>query len=80
MRRLHKLIIEEFAVQHVTLQMERSAAECTERHHVDHLMARSLHETYACAFRTCMWIARRHTRCCDLRSVFKEIRGRASTL
>ena len=44
MRRLYKMTIEEFGVQHVTLQMERSAAECSERHHVDHLNARALSE------------------------------------
>ena len=44
MRGLRKMIVEEFGVQHVTLQMERSAAECSELHHVDHLNARALSE------------------------------------
>ena len=44
MRRLYKMTIEEFGVQHVTLQMERSAVECSERHHVDHLNTRALSE------------------------------------
>ena len=44
MRRIHRAIYQEFDVQHVTLQMERSAMECRELHHVDHLQARSLQE------------------------------------
>ena len=41
MRRIQRAIHEEFDVQHITLQMERSATECAEHHHVDHLQARS---------------------------------------
>ena len=41
MRRLHGIIHQEFDVQHITLQMQRSAADCFEHHHVDHLEARS---------------------------------------
>ena len=41
MRRLQQTIREEFAVHHLTIQMERSATDCFENHHVDHLKARS---------------------------------------
>ena len=41
MRRIQRAMHEEFDVQHITLQMERSATECAEHHHVDHLQARS---------------------------------------
>ena len=44
MRSLRRIIQEEFNVHHVTLQMERSAAECSEHHHVGHLAARGLYE------------------------------------
>ena len=44
MRRLHRAVHEQFDVQHVTLQMERSATDCFERHHVDHLAAISQHQ------------------------------------
>ena len=44
MRHLHTAIHRVFDVQHITLQMERSAIECAEHHHGDHLMARSQHE------------------------------------
>ena len=45
MRRIQRAIHEEFDVQHITLQMERSATECAEHHHVDHLQARSLQDS-----------------------------------
>ena len=44
MRRIHRTMHEEFDVLHITLQMERSATDCFEHHHVDHLAARSLLE------------------------------------
>ena len=44
MRRLGKLLVGEFGIHHVTLQMEHSATECSEQHHVGHLMARTLSE------------------------------------
>ena len=44
MRRLSKLLVDEFGIHHVTLQMEHSATECSEQHHVGHLMARTLSE------------------------------------
>ena len=44
MRRIHSAIHKEFDVQHITLQMEQSAIECIETHHVGHLAARSLRE------------------------------------
>ena len=43
MRRIRRTIHEEFDVQHITLQLERSAEDCPEHHHVDHLAARSQH-------------------------------------
>ena len=45
MHRIHRTVREEFSVQHVTLQMETTAADCSERHHVDHLQARTLSES-----------------------------------
>ena len=45
MRNIHWAIHEDFDVQHITLQMEHSAVECFEHHHVDHLRARSLQES-----------------------------------
>ena len=44
LRRLHRMILGEFGVHHVTLQLERSAGECSEHHHVDHLAARAMYE------------------------------------
>ena len=41
-RRLSLLVQEEFGIHHVTLQMERSAAHCSETHHIGHLEARAL--------------------------------------
>ena len=46
MRHLQQIVIEEFGVQHITLQMERSATQCAEHHHVDHLRARALSEAH----------------------------------
>ena len=43
MRRLHGMIQAEFGVQHITLQMEQSASDCYELHHVGHLAAREMH-------------------------------------
>ena len=45
MRYLHGIIHEEFDAQHITLQMEKSAIDCYENHHIGHLEARSLHES-----------------------------------
>ena len=45
MRRIHRTIHDEFSVQHVTLQMETSAKDCFEHHHVDHLQAKTLYES-----------------------------------
>ena len=45
MRNIHWAIHEDFDIQHITLQMEHSAIECFEHHHVDHLQARSLQES-----------------------------------
>ena len=45
MRRIQRAMHEEFDVQHITLQMEWSATECAEHHHVDHLQARSLQDS-----------------------------------
>ena len=42
MRRLRRIIQEDFGIHHVTLQMEYSATECSEDHHVDHLAATAL--------------------------------------
>lgn len=40
-RRLRHIAAGEFGIDHITLQLERSAADCTEHHHVDHLHARA---------------------------------------
>ena len=39
---LRKIIQQEFGIHHVTLQMEYSANECSEDHHVDHLAATAM--------------------------------------
>ena len=44
MHRLRGIVRDEFGIHHITLQMERSAVECTEHHHIDHLEARALSE------------------------------------
>ena len=44
MREVRRLVEDEFGIHHATLQMERSAGECSESHHVDHLHARALTE------------------------------------
>ena len=31
----------DFGINHATTQLERSVADCTEDHHVDHLLAES---------------------------------------
>ncbi len=41
LRRLRQIAYEEFGIHHITLQLETSAADCTENHHVDHLEART---------------------------------------
>ena len=41
MRSIRRIIREEFGIDHVTLQVEQSASECSEYHHVDHLSART---------------------------------------
>lgn len=41
LRRLRHIAYEEFGIHHVTLQLEASADECAEDHHVDHLEART---------------------------------------
>lgn len=38
--RLRRIAVEDFGIDHITLQLEHSASECTEHHHVDHLHAR----------------------------------------
>ncbi len=38
-RRLRKIASRDFGIGHITLQLERSQEECTEDHHVDHLLA-----------------------------------------
>ena len=40
LRRLRRIASQEFGIQHVTLQIEQSAGECAEDHHVGHLEAR----------------------------------------
>ncbi len=40
-RKLRKIATEDFGIKHVTLQLEDSASDCTEHHHVDHLHRRS---------------------------------------
>ncbi len=37
---LRKIAASEFGIQHITLQLESSPADCTENHHVNHLHAR----------------------------------------
>ena len=37
--RIRRIAYEEFEIKHITIQLETSAANCTEDHHVDHLMA-----------------------------------------
>ena len=39
LRRLRQIAYEDFGIHHITLQLETSAAGCTENHHVDHLEA-----------------------------------------
>ena len=41
MRRLRRTVRQQFGIQHITLQMEQSATDCSEHHHVGHLEARS---------------------------------------
>ena len=41
LRRMHQIAKRDHGIGHVTLQLERSAGECTEQHHVDHLAATS---------------------------------------
>ncbi len=44
LRQVRRIAEDEFGIHHATLQMERSARECSESHHVDHLHARALTE------------------------------------
>lgn len=39
-QRLRRIASGEFGIDHITLQLEESASDCTEHHHVDHLHAR----------------------------------------
>ena len=39
LRRMHQIAKRDHGIGHVTLQLERSAGECTEQHHLDHLTA-----------------------------------------
>ena len=39
--RLREVAYHRFSIHHVTMQVERSAADCAENHHVGHLLARS---------------------------------------
>ena len=41
LRQMHHIAKDVHKIGHVTLQLERSAGECTEQHHVDHLVATS---------------------------------------
>ncbi len=41
LRRMHRVAKRTHGIGHVTLQLERSAGECTEQHHVGHLVAHS---------------------------------------
>ena len=41
LRRLRQIAYDDFGIHHITLQVERSAGECTENHHVGHLAATS---------------------------------------
>ena len=40
LRRLRRIAARDFGIGHVTLQVEQSVEDCTEDHHVDHLVAR----------------------------------------
>ena len=42
MRSLRGIVKDEFSIHHITLQMERSVADCSESHHFSHLEAVSL--------------------------------------
>ncbi len=42
MREVRSMVKDSFGIHHATLQLERSARECSESHHVDHLRARAL--------------------------------------
>ena len=37
--RIRNIAYDEFDIQHITIQLETSAARCREAHHVDHLLA-----------------------------------------
>ena len=37
--RIRRIAYEEFEINHITIQLETSAANCAEDHHVDHLAA-----------------------------------------
>ena len=37
--RIRRIAYEDFGIKHITIQLETSAADCAEDHHVDHLMA-----------------------------------------
>ena len=39
--RMQDMLHDEYEIEHVTLQLERSVDGCTEDHHVGHLMAQS---------------------------------------
>ena len=39
LKRLRQIANQEFGIRHITIQVERSVADCTEDHHVDHLEA-----------------------------------------
>ena len=41
LKRMHEIIKRDHGIQHVTIQLERSAGDCAEQHHVDHLAATS---------------------------------------
>ena len=45
LRRLKRIAREEFGIRHITIQIEQSASDCTENHHVDHLEAAELAKT-----------------------------------
>lgn len=40
LERIEDIVHKEFGINHATIQLERSASNCTEDHHVEHLMAR----------------------------------------
>ena len=42
LRRLNRIAREESGIHHITIQIEQSASDCTENHHVDHLEATEL--------------------------------------